>query len=93
MNLLTQMKKKFFNTDTIVYHKEYALRALTELYSFTGLKIVNNNSGNSQKQTIDTKCSPQILKTKKTRTLDKNPKKLERNKYPKQISKYYAKIA
>ena len=27
------------------YPKEYALRELTQLYSFTGLKIVQNNSG------------------------------------------------
>ena len=47
------------------YPKEYALRAFTQLFSFTGLKVVNNNSGNSQKQTIDTNCSPQTLKTKK----------------------------
>ena len=31
------------------YPKEYALRKLKQLYSFTGLKIVQNNSDNSQK--------------------------------------------
>ena len=35
----------------------------------------HNNSDNSQKQTIDTNCSPQFLETKITKKLDKNPKK------------------
>ena len=32
------------------YPKEYALRELTQLYSFTGLKTVQNNSENESNQ-------------------------------------------
>ena len=59
-----------FNIETIFlpyYLKEYALRELTKLYSFTELKIVHNNSDNNQKQTINTHFLPQILETKDTR--------------------------
>ena len=35
------------------YPKEYALRDLTQLYSFTGLKIVQNNSETEQNQNTD----------------------------------------
>ena len=48
------------------YPKENALREITQVYSFTGFKIVHNNSDNNQKQTIDTNSLPQILETKIT---------------------------
>ena len=64
------------------YPNQYALRPFTELYSFTGLKVVNNNSGNSQKQTIDTKCSPQILKKKKQEHSTKIPRNMKETNIP-----------
>ena len=35
------------------YPKEYALRELTQLYSFTGLKVIQNNSKQNQNQSTD----------------------------------------
>ena len=54
------------------YPKEYALREPIQLYSFTGFKIVHNNSDNSQKQTIDTNCSPQLLEKKYSKNTRQN---------------------
>ena len=34
------------------YPKEYALRELTQLYSFTGLKLIQNNSDHKIKELI-----------------------------------------
>ena len=59
------------------YPKEYALRELTQLYSFAGLKIVHDNSDKNQKQTIFIICSPHFLETKNK---EKNPTKTPRNK-------------
>ena len=61
------------------YPKEYALRELTQLYSFTGLKIVHKKSDNNQKGTIGTNCLPQILETKDTR---QKSQKLKNKKLP-----------
>ena len=54
------------------YPKEHALRALTQLYSFTGLKVGHDNSDDNHQQTHDVSCSTQSLepkskKNKKTR--------------------------
>ena len=35
------------------YQKEYALRELDQLYSFTGLKVIQNNSDFEQNQSIN----------------------------------------
>ena len=35
------------------YPKKYALRNLTQLYSFTGLKVIQNNSDHDQNQSTD----------------------------------------
>ena len=35
------------------YPKEYALRKLAQLYSFTGLKVIQNNSEQNQNQSTD----------------------------------------
>ena len=42
----TQTKKKSFNTENNLlpyYPKEYALREQTQLYSFTGLQVIQND--------------------------------------------------
>ena len=56
------------------YPKEYALRELTHLYSFTGLKVIQNSSAQHQNQSTD------MYPIQKQ--LDKKDKEL-----PKQISK------
>ena len=62
------------------YPKEYALRGLTKFYSFTGPKIVYNNSDNIQKQTIESNCSPQTLETKnKEKTRQKSQKRRKKH--------------
>ena len=48
------------------YPKEYALRELTQLYSFRGLKIVQNNSENESNQHTDEQTN---LKTKQQKEL------------------------
>ena len=54
MNLLTQILKnaQHRNSHLAYFPKEYALRELTHLYSFTGLKIVHDNSDNNQKEML-----------------------------------------
>ena len=46
------------------YSKEHALREPTHLYSFTGLKVVHDNSYDNHQQTLDVKCSSQSLEPK-----------------------------
>ena len=41
--------------------KEHNLREITQLYSFTGLKVVPVNPDNNQKQTIHANCLTQLL--------------------------------
>ena len=64
------------------YPKEYALRELTQLYSFTGLKVIQNYSKSDQNQNTD------ISPIKKP--LDKNerepPKQTSKNVDNKKIS-------
>ena len=49
-NLLIQIKKKQFNTEIIFFHiaKNYALRELTQLYSFTALKVVEETKSRNK---------------------------------------------
>ena len=56
------------------YPKEYTLRELTQLYSFTGLKVIQNKSDHVQNQSTD------IIRIQ--RPLDKNEKELP-NKHQK----------
>ena len=56
------------------YPKEYALRELTQLFSFTGLKVIPNSSEQNKNQNTDTQV--------RQKQLDKKEKKLS-----KQISK------
>ena len=56
-----------FNIETILFpitQKKHDLRKLTQLNSFTGLKSVNNNSNNNQKQINDANCSTQLVEPK-----------------------------
>ena len=46
------------------YPKEYALRALTQLYSFTGLKIARNNSETELNQHTDDQTSSKLAQQK-----------------------------
>ena len=68
--------------------KEYALRELTQLYSYTGLKIVQNNSETELNHNTDEQTSPKLdqqkenvsqtsLKQKKNKCL-KNKEKIEK---------------
>ena len=52
------------NTLQPYYPKEHALRELTQLYSFTGLNVVHDNSDKNQKQTNDANCLTQLLEPK-----------------------------
>ena len=81
---MTQKKSWLIQKNNLLpyYPKEYALREQTQLYPFTELKIVHNNSDNNQKEIVDTNCLPQILKTKDTRQ-----KSREKNRYLKNQEK------
>ena len=46
------------------YPKEHALFELTQLYSFTGLKVVHDNSDNTKQETHGVNCSTQLLEPK-----------------------------
>ena len=60
------------------YPKEYALRELTQLYSFTGLKVIQNNphTENKTKEQHDIHLENQ---NKKSTTTKNNTKKLDQN--------------
>ena len=60
------------------YPKEYALRELTQLYSFTGLKVVQNNphTENKTKEQHEIHLENQ---NKKSTTTKNNTKKLDQN--------------
>ena len=68
---LTDLNKKEIvqhrNNLSLYYPKQYALRELTQLYSFTRLKVIQNNSDHEQNPSTD--LNP-IQKP-----LDKNEKK------------------
>ena len=53
------------NSILTYYPKEHALRKLTQLYSFTGLKVVHDNSDNNHQQINDANCSTQLLESNK----------------------------
>ena len=55
------------------YPKKYAICELTQLYSFTGLKVIHNNSEYKQNQSTD---------------MNPNQKPLEKKELNKQTSKY-----
>ena len=92
INLKTQQKKNFQHRNNLLpYHpKEYALRELTQLYSFTGLKVIQNNT--QIEPVLDENHEnqyPQIQKQdrihKDTNTLKSN--NLEKEKNRKMIDK------
>ena len=68
------------------YPKEYALRELTQLYSFTGLKIVQNNSDIEQNQNTDKNIKPETNPTKRnsspniSQNINKNISKRKKEK-------------
>ena len=65
------------------YPKEYALRELTQLYSFTGLKVIQNNphTENETKEQHDIHLENQ---NKKSTTTKNNTKKLAQNIHQKE---------
>ena len=65
------------------YPKEYALRELTQLYSFTGLKVIQNNphTENETKEQHDIHLENQ---NKKSTTTKNNTKKLDQNIHQKE---------
>ena len=69
------------------YPKEYALRELTHLYSFTGLKVIQNNPHTEN----ETKKEQQFIhletQNKKSTTTKNNTKKLDQNIPRKKIEK------
>ena len=78
----TQTKKKSFNTEITYYliiQKEYALRELTQLYSFTGLQVIQMtpHTENTTKEQKDFHLKNQITKS----TTTKNNNKKSRSKY------------
>ena len=60
------------------YPKEYALRELTQLYSFTGLKVIQNNP-HTENETKDQHDIHPENQNKKSTTIKHNTKKLEKN--------------
>ena len=56
------------------YPKEYALRELTQLYSFTRLKVIQNKSDNKQNQSTDMICIQKPLEQKKKKKVNKHLK-------------------
>ena len=67
------------------YPKEYALRELTQLYSYTGLKIVQNNSETELNHNTDEKTSPKLDQQKEN--VSQTPLKQKKNKYLKKKEK------
>ena len=84
------MKKKEFvhhrNNLLPYYPKENALRELTQLYSFTGLKVIPNSSEQNQSQNTDTQVIPKQL-DKKEKELSKQISKNADNKKKPEIEK------
>ena len=63
------------------YPKEYALRELSQLYFFTGRKVVQNNSDSKQNQNIDIYSNPKPPQQKQKELNYQTPPKLD-NKTP-----------
>ena len=64
------------------YPKEYALRELTQLYSFTGLKVIPNSSEQNQNQKTGTQVIQKQLDKKEkelSKQISKNADKPEKN--------------
>ena len=75
IKLPTQTKKKSFNIETNLlpyYPKEYALRELTQLYSFTGLKIIQNEPHLKNTEQNDNPTENQNTKPTATKNTTKN---------------------
>ena len=65
------------------YPKEYALRKLTQLYSFTGLKVVQNKTQTQQNETVHDEVNPkqtqqQNVALQKAKILEPNVSQKER---------------
>ena len=60
------------------YPKEYALRELTQLYSFTGLKVIQNNPHTENETQNQHDIHPEI-QNKKSTTIKNNTSKLDQN--------------
>ena len=78
------------------YPNEYALRELTQLYSFTGLKIVQNNSETELNHHTDEQTSSKLDKQKKMLTkhlLNQKHKYLKKKEKKRKITEnFYHKI-
>ena len=61
------------------YPKEYALRELTQLYSFTGLKVIQNHPHTENEINTQNDIHPK-KQNKKSTTTKNNTKKLDQNK-------------
>ena len=84
IKLPTQTKKKSFkhrNNLLPYYPKEYALRELTQLYSFTGLKIIQNEPHLKNTEQNDNPTENQNTKPTATKN---NTKNLDHKESPKQ---------
>ena len=92
IKLPTQTKKKSFNIENNLlpyYPKEYALRELTQLYSFTGLKIIQNephlkNTEQNDNSTENQNTKPTATKIN-TQNHKESPKQRKNRKMTEQI--------
>ena len=81
--LIDSDKKEIFqyrNNLLPYYPKEYTLRALTQLYSFTGLKVVQDNSDYNQNQNTRTKNIQKPLEENNRNELNQQTSKSLDNK-------------
>ena len=92
IKLPTQTKKKSFNIENNLlpyYPKEYALRELTQLYSFTGLKIIQNEPHLKNTEQNDNPTENQNTKPTATKNNTPNhkesPKQRKNRKMTEQI--------
>ena len=69
------------------YTKEYALRELTQLYSFIGLKVIQNSSEQNQNQNTDTQIIQKQLNKKEKEPSEQISKNLDNKKKPKKERK------
>ena len=82
IKLPTQTKKKSFNIEHLLpyYPKEYALRELTQLYSFTGLKIIQNEPHLKNTEQNDNPTENQNTKPTATKNNTQNHKRISKTK-------------
>ena len=64
------------------YPKEYALRELTQLYYFTGLKVIQNSSEQNQNQNTDMQVIQKQLDKKEKELLKQISKNVDNKKIP-----------